>query len=202
MASSFWPQRLSFNRLRFSLPLRFQRGRMTIRVAKLLLAFLVAFSLVMSAATGALFIWPPTDKPVRADAIVVFGGHEERLATGIRLAQQGLAPALVLTDPPDGNRLCARRRGFEVVCVRPESFNTRGEARVVSKLAAVRGWKSLTLVTSSYHVTRARTLLDRCYDGRVDVVGASSDTSLSRSAEKVLHEWGGLAYAYSIGRDC
>jgi hypothetical protein len=51
-------------------------------------------------------------------------------------------------------------------------------------------------------VTRARTLLDRCYGGEVEVVAAKPHTTPSRDVEMLLHEWGGLVYAYTIGRGC
>jgi hypothetical protein len=161
-----------------------------------------ALAVVLSIATGRLFIWPRTDEPRRTGAVVVFGRHDERIATGLRLVRQGLARTLVLTDARERSAVCRPRRTFEIVCLRPESLNTRGEARAASKLARTRGWASLTLVTSGYHVTRARTLLDRCYDGHLDVVAADTDASISRKLETLAHEWGGLIYAYTVGRSC
>ena len=34
------------------------------------------------------------------------------------------------------------------------------------------GWRSVAVVTSTFHVFRARMLFERCFDGRVDAVGA------------------------------
>jgi uncharacterized SAM-binding protein YcdF (DUF218 family) len=165
--------------------------------------FLLALALGVIAATCVLLIWPSTDMPRGADGIVVFGGaHEDRVELGIRLAERGLAPTLIITGAPDGASVCGRRARFEIVCLDPEPFNTRGDARVASKLAASRGWSSLLLVTSTYHVTRARALLDRCFAGDVEVVAAKPHTSLFRDAEVLLHEWGGLVYAYTVGRGC
>ncbi len=71
---------------------------------------------------------------------------------------------------------------------------------MVAALAEKRGWRSLALVTSTYHVTRARLLLDRCFEGRVDVVDAKPSDRLP--VRSIVHEWGGLAYALSVARGC
>jgi uncharacterized SAM-binding protein YcdF (DUF218 family) len=167
------------------------------------LVILLVFAAALITATCVLFIWPSTDTPGRADAIVVFGGaHEDRVDLGIRLADQGLAPTLVITGAPAGASVCDRRERFEIVCLEPEPFNTRGDARVTSRLADSRGWGALLLVTSAYHVSRARTLLDRCFSGDIEVVASKPQTTPLRDVEVLLHEWGGLVYAYTIGRGC
>ena len=59
---------------------------------------------------------------VKADAIVVLGGRPTRLPVGLRLWRAGVAPALVVFNE-DG------RGDDEHLYVRPEPYNTRGEAR-------------------------------------------------------------------------
>jgi hypothetical protein len=49
----------------------------------------------------------------------------------------------------------------EVVAVVPEPSTTRGEARAVSGLAADRGWREILVVTSTYHLPRARLIFRR-----------------------------------------
>jgi hypothetical protein len=49
------------------------------------------------------------------------------------------------------------------------------------------------LVTSTPHVTRARLLVDRCYDGTLQVTGATPHTSVPGWVAAIAHEWGGLA---------
>jgi uncharacterized SAM-binding protein YcdF (DUF218 family) len=60
------------------------------------------------------------------------------------------------------------------VCFTAVPFSTRGEARTVSRLARERGWRSVVVVTSTFHVTRARMLFRRCYRGPLTVLGSSS----------------------------
>ena len=116
-----------------------------------------------------LFVFPPTDKPGRADAVVVFAGADgERQEEGLRLVRDGVAPVLVISDgglPGSRNaRVCRERpAGLRLVCLTPSPATTRGEARAFADLAEREGWSSLVLVTSTYHVRRASLLLGRCY---------------------------------------
>jgi len=119
-----------------------------------------------------------TDTAHPADALVVFaGGRGERLSKALVLVQQHVAPVLVISNGRDGrwqaaNQLCASRRRFEVLCPQPAPDTTRGEARMVRDLAARRGWRSVVVVTSTYHARRAQLLLGRCFDGQLQIVAA------------------------------
>jgi uncharacterized SAM-binding protein YcdF (DUF218 family) len=95
--------------------------------------------------------------------------------------------------------LCARARSR---CFRADPFTTRGEAREVARLVEANDWGSIVVVTSSYHVVRARLLYGRCLGGRVSVVGAEPGTPLSGLVRSIVHEWGGLAYALTFARGC
>jgi uncharacterized SAM-binding protein YcdF (DUF218 family) len=117
-----------------------------------------------------------------------------------------VAPTLVISDGlapgwPEANRLChGGSRRFRVLCFRPDPYSTRGEARAVARMAAVRGWRSVVVVTSTYHVTRARLLFDRCVDARVRVTGATYRRSLIPL--EVFLEPAKLVYALAIARSC
>ena len=177
-----------------------QRATLGRWAAWLFLASIVVFIAV----SLYLFVWPRTDTPARADAIVVFGGRTqpERLALAVRLMNERVAPVLVITAPPEEGVACGEDARFEVVCVEPDPFTTRGDARAAAKLAGQRGWRSLVLVTSTWHVRRARMLLERCYGGRVEAVGARPEDTWTEVADDVAHEWGGLLYAAIVARDC
>jgi uncharacterized SAM-binding protein YcdF (DUF218 family) len=126
-----------------------------------------------------LFLWPPRHVPQHADAIVVLAGaRAPRLARGLALVRRGVAPMLLVSDGwglawVEANRLCAGRRApVPVLCFRPDPYSTRGEARTFARIAVSRGWQSVVVVTSRYHVERAGILFNRCFGGTVYTDGA------------------------------
>ena len=159
-------------------------------------------------ATGVLFVWPSTDSPGRADAVVVLsGGRDRRLDPALRLMRQHVAPLLVISgtgfDPKwkKARALCAHgSQGFRVVCFDPQPYSTRGEARGIARLARQHGWRTVDVVTSRYHVFRAAMLIERCYHGRLRMIGASypwSDVPIAW-----LSEWGKLLVQVTAERSC
>lgn len=157
------------------------------------------------AATVVLFVWPATDAPRRADAVVVFGAEvPARLQEGQRLVERGVAPILVLTVPVgwEESSICGRSVPVDTICLNPEPPTTRGDARAAASLADERGWRSVALVTSDYHAFRARLLLERCYRGKVELIGAKEIGDFKREVSRILHEWGGFAQALTWKRGC
>ncbi len=141
-----------------------------------------------------LFVWPASSTPAHADAVVVLaGGDGERLDKGLELVRAGVAPTLVVSTGP--NRLCTNQYDFEVYCFLPRPDDTRGEAEAIGRIAAKRGWHHLVLVTSDYHATRARLLVERCFSGTLDVSAAHSNRGPVSFLWAIGHEWGGLAEA-------
>ena len=167
-----------------------------------------ALAVLIASLSARLFVWPQADEPQAADAVVLFvGGRGERLALAERLMAEGVAPNLVIpngTAPewPAGNRACNGDLPYEVHCPRPDPDTTRGEARTIAALAAEKGWTRVIAVTSSYQLTRARLLLERCFDG--EVVGARARPALSPVAwtQRVGHEWVAWSHAMTIERGC
>jgi uncharacterized SAM-binding protein YcdF (DUF218 family) len=154
-----------------------------------------------------LFVWPREDDPVRSDAVVVLSGDRDfRLPQALRLIRDDVAGALVISDGrdpewPQANRLCnGGARGFRVFCFRPEPYSTTGEADAVGSLAREQGWDSVVVVTSTFHVHRARMLFERCLPGDVDAVGARYKLRYLPSA--LFWETGKLAHALAVRRDC
>jgi uncharacterized SAM-binding protein YcdF (DUF218 family) len=162
-------------------------------VAVLLVVVLVVVNLE-------LFVWPSTGTVRHADAVVVFaGGDGERLERGLTLVRDGVAPTLVASTGPD--RLCNAHLSFQVICFLPHPNDTRGEAETFARLAAEHDWKRIVLVTSTYHVTRARLLLGRCFHGSVEVSAATPHKGLLGWLVAITHEWGGLAESL-VQRSC
>lgn len=138
-------------------------------VAIVLIATIAVVNLVLGV-SGYFVFNRAHSSPLRiADAIVVLAGeHDGREEYGISLAQRGLAAAVVLSDPyrrddPLMRRLCgARYDDIEVICYRPVSTNTRGEALMARELALQRHWQRLIVATWRFHLPRARFIFGQC----------------------------------------
>jgi uncharacterized SAM-binding protein YcdF (DUF218 family) len=171
------------------------------------LLLLLGLVLGWAIASAVLFVWPPRHTLPHADAaLVLAGGRGPRLQRGLDLVRQGVAPVLVVSDGwsptwPEANRLCAGRQApVPVVCFHPVPYRTYGEARAFAQLAKKRGWKSVVLVSSRYHLLRARMLFGRCYDGGIGT--AASPGSLSSRILAAPIETVKLGYALLVRRDC
>jgi uncharacterized SAM-binding protein YcdF (DUF218 family) len=177
-----------------------------------LLRLLLALGLagaVLVALTYRLFVFPATDRPGRADAVVVFaGGDGERQEEGVRLVREGVAPALVISDggQPGSSkaRVCRERpAGLRLHCLSPDPATTRGEARAFAELAEREGWDSLVLVSSNYHVLRAGLLLGRCHDGQVRRVATPLyNDGTWETGRQLASEWLAVAAAVTLQRSC
>jgi uncharacterized SAM-binding protein YcdF (DUF218 family) len=132
-----------------------------------------------------VYVTPQIDSLRRADAIFVLGGNGyERYPYAIELALQGLAPQVVVSNPAGFHDiwltdLCAHQRyPFTVTCFEPEPATTKGEARELSKLATQEGWRTVIVVTFRPHISRARYILERCFDGELVMTESPSDLSV------------------------
>ena len=173
---------------------------------------LIAAGLVAAWVVACLvfFTWSPWDSaaPAHADVVVVLSGNKRRLPAALALIRRGVAPALALSSVErtkhwaEADRLCRTRRyaGARVVCFDATPFSTRGEARTVARLAQARGWRSIVVVTSRFHVTRAHMLFRRCWHGPLSMVGAPS-TWWQLPVEWVS-ETGKLLVQLTVQRSC
>lgn len=176
------------------------------RWRRIVVALVGVLLVVWILATVRIVFFPMEDDPGKADAVVVLSGSKhERLDRGLELVRDGVAPTLVISggfDPrqPTANRLC-REGGvdFTVACFTPDPDSTRGEARTVAELARRHGWQRVLLVTSRFHVTRARMLFDRCLDADVDAVGV--DYPWTSAPAAVAGEWVKLGLS-TVARSC
>jgi uncharacterized SAM-binding protein YcdF (DUF218 family) len=175
--------------------------------SRVLLAVLAAL-LVLAAVGGWLLVRPAPDPPGRADVLLVLaGGRGEREAAGARLAREGAAPVLLFSDggraDSSSARLCLQRfEGVRILCLHPEAETTRGEARAFAELAGREGWRSVTVVTSSYHRHRAGLLVDRCFGGTVQTVGAPPRRTGPAIVPNAAREGAALLAALTLKRDC
>lgn len=150
-----------------------------LRHVLIVLAVLIAAWLVASLV---LFVLPPaeTGAPAHADAVVVLSGSSKRLPPAEKLIREGVAPVLALSSVSRtpkwkaARRLCRSGRydGARVLCFEASPYSTRGEAETVARIARSRGWSSIVVVSSTFHLTRAAMLFRRCYHGTLSFVGA------------------------------
>jgi uncharacterized SAM-binding protein YcdF (DUF218 family) len=153
-------------------------------VARRLLAALGVLVAAWLVACAVLFVWPPaeTGAPARADAVVVLSGARNRLTKAEELIRGGVAPVLAISSVRKtprwraAIRLCRASRYFRarVLCFEASPYSTRGEAETMSRIARARGWSSLVIVSSTFHLTRAKLLFRRCFKGRLSLVGTST----------------------------
>lgn len=156
-----------------------------------------------------LFVVPSVDAPADlrsepVDAVVVLGGGQgERLGRAVGLLPRlpEPAPGLLLSVPYPAPVLeCGALPTLpdvEVECVVPQPLTTAGEAATVVALAAERGWQRLVVITSDYHVTRARRLFTRCAETlapglAVLWVAAETEPLSLRGAWSIATEWPSL----------
>jgi len=142
------------------------------RAAVFITTMLTAVVSVISAVGYVVFGNAADDAISRVDAVVVLGGeHDGREAYGLGLAQRGLAPTVVLSNPypkedPVMGRICLHRNdAIEVICLRPEPLTTHGEAIMTRRLASERHWRKILVVSWRYHLARANLVFRQCFSG-------------------------------------
>ncbi len=153
------------------------------------------------------FFWPAESKLRPADAVFVLSGdHGERQGAALQAVDSGIAPVLVFVGTPDNlseDEFCAGRRPpYRAICLRPQPDNTREEARAGAELAEREGWDHIVVATSTQHVTRARLLFQRCFSGRVSVIGSRPPYDFKTLLGQVAHEWAAVAHALVAERGC
>lgn len=157
-----------------------------------------------------VIVSPHENKLERADAVVVLGGAfvDGRYDYGVTLMKEQYAPMLVIShatetegashwpciDPPVA--------GTTVHCFFPDPDSTQGEARTIRDYAQQYGWKKIIVVTSSYHVSRARMIIERCFGGQVMMTSPPASHSLGRMAYQYVYQTAGYAKAWTVATGC
>ncbi len=176
-------------------------------VVKKILALVVLLGIALYALGAVLFLMRDDDElGAPADAVVVLGGSSERIPTALELIADGVAPVLVISEDDIGGeraRICAEGgiEGAELICFRGEPFSTRGEARHIGELARERGWDRIIVVTSRFHLFRAKRLIERCTD--VDLVMRAGEAEpIGTNLGAIPTEWAKLLLAETARRGC
>ncbi|AFU06023.1 hypothetical protein O3I_040390 [Nocardia brasiliensis ATCC 700358] len=167
------------------------------------LGLVVAVSVV--AALWPVYVRPRTDTPVPADAILVLGGaHDGREQLALRLAAEGFAPRVLISDPYEHstliNRICHGSYSFQVICFDPAPRTTRGEGRFLARMARAGGWQRVIVVTFTPHISRARYILGKCWSGELLFVDPEPALSVPRWAWDYAYQSAG--YVRAFFEDC
>jgi uncharacterized SAM-binding protein YcdF (DUF218 family) len=175
------------------------RGVVRTALFSLALLFLIGFVV----ATARLFLWPPTNQPVKADAVIALGGDSGQLREklALHLAKSGYAPVAVVSLGGKKAVPCPHPvTGIKIICFRADPLNTRGEAEYVARLTAERHWHRIIVVSERSQATRARMLFKRCTRTQLIMVPVADPRS--HLAYDVAYEWGALAKALVLERSC
>lgn len=105
----------------------------------------------------------------RTDAIVVLTGGSGRMARGLDLLERGLAKRMLVSGvnrvvQPDelaAENDASRRLFACCVDLGKEAADTRGNGDETARWMKARGFKTMRLVTTDWHMTRARYELSR-----------------------------------------
>lgn len=148
-----------------------------------ILAATAAATLLLALIGVPLYVLPAADDhPGRADVLLVLAPTAGRMGYAENLMEQGYADMLAISAPlVEGGKepaACNERRTYRVLCFNPEPVTTQGEARALGRLSAKYGWKSVDVLTAEFHVTRARVILERCYQGDMSMIAYRQDRPL------------------------
>ncbi|WUD63196.1 YdcF family protein [Nocardia sp. NBC_00511] len=150
-----------------------------------------------------VFVHPQVDPLRRADAIVVLGGTAyARFDVGLRLAQQGYAPELLISrstgeDDPLMDRYCDGGFSFRVDCFVPDPWTTQGEAQEIERRAKAGNWRHIIVVTYTPHVSRARYIVGKCFHGQITMVASPSDSGLKFWSWMYIRQSAGYLRAFA-----
>lgn len=130
-------------------------------IARLLGLMLVAWSLGFAAFMMTLA--QPADPKLTTDAIVVPTGGPGRIPRGLTLIEQGRAKRMLVTGVATGLRkadlVAANGHAAAIECcvdLGREAVDTRSNAKETARWMAEHGYGSVRLVTSDWHMARAR----------------------------------------------
>lgn len=155
-----------------------------------------------------LYVNPIEERPERSDAIVVLAPNipTGRLDYAENLMSQGYGSTLVVSVPDDTSGktpsdICDANRTYRIICFSPDPVTTQGEARAIQRLSGEHAWRTITVVTNDFHVTRARTIIERCYSHKLNMAAVRNDHSLTDWSYRFVYESAAFVKA-TVHRDC
>ncbi|MBJ7291297.1 YdcF family protein [Williamsia sp.] len=175
-----------------------------VRAVRRVVLSAIALIVVIGLAGVPVYVVPAVaDTPREVDVIMVLGGRQDgRENYAISLAEKGLAPVVLVSDPyerPDAymEAICDVPHRVKVICFDPDPRTTRGEARFLRDQAAANRWTSAMVVTFTPHVSRADYIVRRCFTGDLVMADYAPDLSLPYWAYMYLYQSAGFVRAFA-----
>ncbi|UFS57859.1 YdcF family protein [Subtercola endophyticus] len=175
--------------------------------------FIVAASIVLGLFSSfvvaglPLYVFPQVDRRQYTDAIFVLGPSlQSRVSIAKSMVDAGLSDRIVISVPAGGSaddwtrQACAGETPYLVRCFTPHPFTTEGEAHYIADLSEARGWNKITVITATYHISRARFVIKQCYAGQLEMVNDTAPLPLSVWAAQYIYQTG--AFFKAIGAGC
>lgn len=149
-----------------------------------------------------MYVRPQIDPLRHADAILILGGADyHRYPFGFSLGAQNWAPTLVVSNPQGTNdpwltHYCeVPHPPLHVHCFVPDPPTTKGEGQELRRLAAKYGWHTVIVVTFRPHISRARFILEQCFDGNLVMVASPATISIPQWAFQYVYQTVGYVRA-------
>ncbi|MEU9807982.1 YdcF family protein [Mycobacterium sp. NPDC050853] len=149
-----------------------------------------------------VYMNPQTDPLRQADAIVVLGGTPyERFDVGLDLAKRGYAPYLLISRSTGENdrkmdKYCDGHFTFTVSCFIPDPWTTEGEAQEIRAKAKELGWHHIIVITFTPHVSRARYIIGKCFDGELTMVASPAPSGAAFWSWMFIRQSGSYVKAF------
>ena len=148
-------------------------------------------------------VHPVTNRLEPADAIVVLGPPDVdgRAQWALQLARDGYAPVVAISVESALQRAvksaCELHTSqLSVMCFQANPETTQGESRQIRSYADRYNWKRIIVITSSYHISRARMIVERCFHGRVMMTAPSVSHSVPQMAYQYVYQTFGYLKAF------
>ena len=154
----------------------FKSGKSVIILAALIITCLLLSESILTAAGRALIY---SDPPHKADAIAVLsGGGEPRLQEAARLYKDKFAPYIILTETglvtekfgslssiEKGQLVDMGVQPRDIFITQIEVDSTVDEAHAIRKFLNTSGYKSVIIVTDTFHSMRAHVIFEDSFTG-------------------------------------
>jgi uncharacterized SAM-binding protein YcdF (DUF218 family) len=151
-----------------------------------------------------VLVEPTVNKPTKVDAILVLGPPDVdgRAEAAYALARAHYAGTVVVSVQSDLQQqvkgACRNQNpGYQVICFQPQPGTTRGEAREIGRLARAHHWHSIIVITSTYHISRARMIIQRCLPGTVLMVAAPGRPAISTWLKQFFYQSAAYVKAFA-----